>query len=202
MNAPLHKARLRAARHPPGLLSRWLQAFRANPRALGTPPPVAAVCHSCFIRVSFVFHSTPRPRQTAPPPCGTVAREALREAIEVIEHLWLAPFASSLRGRRIGRACEQSGRAGSRCRQRSRSLKWNLFDVRPLFHLTRCLSRRRRAAIVSASPKQCRALNEKSFALHSSTCPTSINRIPPDPRKTCRPGTSPSSSPWPTESIR
>ena len=153
MNAPLHKARLRAARHPPGLLSRWLQAFRANPRALGTPPPVAAVCHSCFIRVSFVFHSTPRPRQTAPPPCGTVAREALREAIEVIEHLWLAPFASSLRGRRIGRACEQSGRVGSRCRLRGRRFKWNLFDARPLFHLSRRPTRRRRAPIGFAFAK-------------------------------------------------
>jgi hypothetical protein len=41
-----------------------------------------------------------------------------------------------------------SGVYPSRCRLQSRRLKWNLFAVRPLFHLTRRLLRRRRAIIV------------------------------------------------------
>lgn len=54
---------------------------------------------------------------------------------------------------RFGRAGEQSGRAGSRCRLRGRRFKWNLFDARPLFHLSRRPTRRRRASIGFAFAK-------------------------------------------------
>jgi len=40
------------------------------------------------------------------------------------------------------------------CRLQSHRLKWNLFDDRPLFHLTRCLLRRPRVVLFRLSPKQ------------------------------------------------
>ena len=112
---------------------------------LRTPPSVAAV----FRSPKLPAHRAPNRPTTRSDATG----EALREAVGVIGHLWLAPFASSLRGRRIGRACEQSGRVGSRCRLRGRRFKWNLFDARPLFHLSRRPTRRRRAPIGFAFAK-------------------------------------------------
>jgi hypothetical protein len=184
LNPPrTHHPAGRAAASPP-------PRFRSTPPPHAPPPPPtpkdaphpAARCRRVPVAEAPSHTAPPANR---PPPAAMLRGEALRKAVEVIGHLWLAPRESDLLDRASGTHRGESGCAGSRCRLRGRRFKWNLFDVRPLFHLSRRPSRRRRAPIGFAcaksvgqrigNRKQCRPLNEKSFALQSAACPASID---------------------------
>jgi hypothetical protein len=105
----------------------------------------------------------PRPPQRVPRPAsGIVRRPPLtvsffsRQSFTPHNHRRKSHHASvppRLPPRRVRNGASSaaemsSGVYPSRCRLQSRRLKWNLFAVRPLFHLTRRLLRRRRAIIV------------------------------------------------------
>ncbi len=102
---------------------------------------------------SFVPHSAaclPRPRSarllaschasglrkcSAPRPAAPCVRSSLAA------HDASGPRSAATRQERAsGTSFVLAEVTGSRCRLRSRRLKWNLFDARPLFHLTRRLS--------------------------------------------------------------
>ena len=113
-SAPLHR---RSPRRP------------RQPERLRTPPPGAAVFRSPKLPAHRAPGKPPHHPQPAARGGASGGRQSRRPRT-------LAPQESSLSGMRIGKACEQSGRIGSRCRLRERRVKWSLFDARPLLHLT------------------------------------------------------------------
>lgn len=122
-------------------------AAPANPLECSAPrrplPP-------CSGRLGSQPHRAPGKPPTT---CSDVERGALRETLQVIGHLWLAPQESDLLERASGTSFELAESFSSRSRLRGRRFKWNLFDARPLFHLSRRPTRRRRAPIGFACAK-------------------------------------------------
>ena len=106
----------------------------ATPTAKDAPRPASGIVRrppltvSFFSRQSFTPHNHRRKSHHASVPPRLPPRRVRNGASSAAEM--------------------SSGVYPSRCRLQSRRLKWNLFAVRPLFHLTRRLLRRRRAIIV------------------------------------------------------
>ena len=83
--------------------------------------------------------------RATPPAFASAPRPGLRRRVALVPRCTprlRPPFAAERRERASGTSFVSAERVGSRCRLRSRRLKRNLFDVRPLFRLTRRLLRR------------------------------------------------------------
>ena len=138
--------------HLKGFASRWSENFQAA-------SSLASAC-GCFSRSS--FRSAP-PRTLAPLvpsahaslPASASGSEVLKNGASGMLNLkseWVGSHSSAPRFRHHVRASHHD--SSPPCRLQSHRLKWNLFDDRPLFHLTRCLFRRPRVVMFRLSPKQ------------------------------------------------
>ena len=113
---------------------------------------VSGMAPCCGVLRSFL---TPQPaspglaplassHRATPPAFASAPRPGLRRRVSVrpsLPHHASGPRSAATRQERAsGTSFGLAEVTGSRCRLRSRRLKWNLFDARPLFHLTRRLS--------------------------------------------------------------
>ena len=108
-------------------------------------PPASRAAVPAFPR----FRSAPPPPASPPPPPQRVPHRAFRHRVHTSHHGSTPPKNPHFNAARtrIEDIVFFIGVNPSRYRLQSHRLKWNLFDVRPLFHLTRRLFRRRRVGL-------------------------------------------------------